>query len=82
MKLPYNSPNPNTGVLTYELLGPPGQEAIILEFKHSHTRYLYNADAPGPTHVRAMIRLATQGKGLSTYINQHVREHYAAKLPR
>ena len=29
-----------------------------------------------------MTRLARQGKGLSTYINQHVREHYAAKLPR
>ena len=78
MKHHYDSPDSNTGVLTYELLS----DAIILEFKHSPFRYLYNADAPGLTHVRAMVRLAQQGKGLSTYVNQHVREHFAARLTR
>ena len=78
MKLPYKSPTPNTGVLSYELF----PDAIIVDFKHSEYRYLYNGDAPGLVHVRAMSRLARQGRGLSTYINQHVREHYAARLPR
>ena len=81
MKLPYRSRHPNPGILTYELLGPPDQpEAIILEFRSSLHRYLYNADSPGPIHVRAMIRLAQAGAGLTTYVNQHVHEKYAAKV--
>ncbi len=28
-----------------------------------------------------MIRLARRGKGLTTYVNQHVRENYATKVP-
>ena len=78
MTHPYNPTNSNTGVLNYELL--PG--AIILEFRHSPHRYLYNADAPGPEHVRAMTHLALAGRGLSTYVSRHVHEHYARKLPK
>lgn len=91
MKVPYKAGNPSAGVLNYELIDDGSQTgAIILEFasvgptgfpeiarKH---RYLYNADRPGPEHVAAMRRLALSGDGLTTYVNQHVRENYAARL--
>jgi hypothetical protein len=44
-------------------------------------RYSYDATKPGTKHVDAMKRLALAGEGLTTYVNQHVRENYAAKLP-
>jgi len=77
MKSPYQTHNPKSGVRNYELLN----DAIILEFTDHKSRYLYNAQAPGPEHVAAMKHLAIGGKGLTTYINQHVRENYAAKVP-
>ncbi len=77
MKLPYQRRNPKAGVVNYELL----DGAIILEFADHNNRYLYNTEAPGPEAVVEMKRLAASGRGLTTYINQHVRERYAAKLP-
>ena len=77
MKFPYQSHNPHTGVASYEI----ADTAIILEFSDGKSRYLYNDEAPGRAHVEAMKRLAVAGKGLTTYVNQHVRDHYAGKLP-
>lgn len=76
MKLPYRNTDPNTGVLNYEIAGP----TLILEFQHPKHRYVYGPLAPGPLHVARMIELAHAGKGLSTYIAQHVKS-YQAKLP-
>lgn len=45
------------------------------------TKLFNNSQHPGKEHVRNMIHLAQQGSGLSTYVNQHVRENYALKLP-
>ena len=77
MKIPYKSSSPKTGIATYEIL----DSAIILEFQDRKNRYLYNSAKPGAKHVAAMIELAKSGKGLSTYVNQQVRENYARKLP-
>ena len=77
MKIPYKLGNPNAGVLNYEVVG----RAIILEFADHRYRYVYDEISPGAVHVRAMIQLAMRGKGLTTYVNQHVRENYAAKVP-
>ncbi len=76
MKLPYQSTNPNTGVLNYEILG----STLTLEFQNAKHRYVYGPAAPGARQVAKMIELARAGKGLSTYIVQHV-ESYQAKLP-
>ena len=81
MKVPYKARNPSAGVLNYELIDDHLGEAILLEFADHKFRYLYNADRPGPEHVAAMRRLARLGDGLTTYVNQHVRDNYAAKLP-
>ena len=42
--------------------------------------YEYDVRVPGYDHVEAMKRLAAEGQGLATYINQHVRTNYARKL--
>ena len=76
-KIEYKSRNPDAGVRNFEIL-PDG---IILEFTDRKSRYLYNSRKPGRMHLQNMKRLALAGDGLTTYVNQHVRENYAAKLP-
>ena len=68
---------PNSGLLAYA----EGPRFIAIEFKTGEC-YLYNWTKPGRTHVAEMKRRAHHTSGLTTYINQHVRENYAAKLPR
>ncbi|WP_419803896.1 hypothetical protein [Terriglobus sp.] len=65
----------DTGVRAYALL----PEAIALKFSDGSV-YLYDAVAPGRVHVRAMQRLAERGSGLTTYVNQFVRERYAGRV--
>ncbi|HSX58816.1 MAG TPA: hypothetical protein VLF18_01330 [Tahibacter sp.] len=65
----------DSGIAAYEV----GPGFIVIRFKHGGT-YRYDASAPGAKHVRQMQRLARSGRGLNTYINRHVREHFAAKL--
>jgi hypothetical protein len=77
MKVPYKSRNPNAGILNYEMV----RDAIILEFTDRKFRYIYNSIKPGIAQVDQMRRLACSGIGLTTYVNQYVREKYAAKLP-
>jgi hypothetical protein len=77
MKIPYQSQNPNAGVVNYEIV----DETIILEFSNGKFRYVYNSAAPGAIHVTAMMNLAAQRKGLTTYVSQHIRKNYANKLP-
>ena len=41
--------------------------------------YFYSGESTGVEHIAEMNRLAELGKGLATYINQHVRENYEYK---
>ena len=52
---------------------------ISIRFHHGGT-YLYNGTQPGKRDVLAMQQLAEAGEGLNTYINQHVRQRYAARV--
>ncbi|WP_263264593.1 hypothetical protein [Pseudomonas sp. RIT-PI-S] len=74
--LPYASPNGNSGVVAYLIEG----DSITLRFADRATLYLYDANRPGLAAVQEMQRLAKRGTGLTTYINQHVRKHYALKI--
>lgn len=67
--------NGDSGVTAYEA----GDSWIVVQFGDGH-RYRYDATAPGPVHVAAMIDLASAGRGLNTYINQHVRANFARKV--
>jgi hypothetical protein len=69
--------NPKSGVIAFTL----NDTSIDIEFRDGK-RYRYDHATPGPKNVRAMKRLALAGQGLATYINQHVRDRFAAKLPR
>lgn len=71
----YAAVSGNTGVAGFEILG----EAIILEFQ-DRRQYLYSHKKPGKKHVEEMKRLARSGKGLTTYVNQYVRENYEKRL--
>jgi hypothetical protein len=72
---PYQNSKDNAGVTAYEI----GDDYIIAEFQDG-SRYLYTYQSTGKKHIDQMKVLAITGQGLTTYINQHVREHYAKKL--
>jgi hypothetical protein len=72
---PYRDITGHSGVVGFEL----GPGAITVEYRGG-ARYLYDANAPGPTHVSRMQALAAAGQGLATYISKHVRGSYARRL--
>jgi len=65
----------HSGVTGYEI----GAESIAVAFNHNAV-YLYTYKSAGKSAVEKMKRLAKAGRGLSTYISQHVREHFEEKL--
>ena len=77
MKIPYANLSGDSGITNYEIVG----SSIIIEFVHRNYRYVYNTTKPGPEHVKTMMNLAKQGKGLATYISQNVGPTYAHKIP-
>jgi hypothetical protein len=72
---PYRNLSGDSGVTHYEA----GPDFIVIRFRKGD-RYLYNHEKPGREAVETMKRLAVAGRGLSTFISQHVREDYAEKL--
>ncbi len=72
---PYRSASEHSGVTDFALL----PNAIIVLFRDG-SAYLYTDSTPGKDHVRNMHALALAGRGLTTYINQHVGSHYAESL--
>jgi len=71
----YANRSGQSGVVAYEL----GADAITVKFTGGD-RYLYTQDSAGAVHIARMRELAENGRGLSTYISQHVRDRYARKL--
>ncbi len=72
---PYRHQAGNTGISGFHVK----PDSIAIQFKDGSI-YLYDSRRPGKKHVEAMKELARAGKGLTTYVNQHVRERYAKKL--
>ena len=68
---------PNSGISGYEA----GHDYIVIRFKTGEL-YRYDSSKPGRSHVKEMKSRARRTSGLTTYINQHVRENYAEKLDR
>lgn len=71
----YKNTSGKGGIKAYEI----GEDCITIAFNDGGV-YLYDYTAPGKQHVAHMKKLADKGSGLTTYINQHVRERYAKKL--
>jgi hypothetical protein len=72
----YRNLSGHSGVRAYEC--SPG--FIKVRFTNGET-YVYDDTTPGRRDVARMQALAIAGRGLSTYIAQHVRERYAGKEP-
>lgn len=71
----YKTANPNTGVIAYET----GKDSISIKFRDGSV-YVYTNQSAGKAAIAEMKTLAKKGEGLTTYINQHVKDHYQLKL--
>ena len=71
----YKGLSGNAGILAFS----EGVDFIQLKFQDGSV-YLYNYKSAGKQRVEQMKRLAKSGKGLTTFVNQHVREKYASRL--
>ena len=70
----YRNLSGDSGVTSYAT----GADFIAVQFKTSEV-YVYDYVTPGREHVERMKALAESGRGLSTYIAQHVSRTYARK---
>jgi hypothetical protein len=71
----YSNRKGNSGVTAYEI----SKNAIVIQFVDGG-QYRYDHHKPGRHHVENLKKLALAGKGLATYINQYIRDDYAARL--
>ena len=71
----YSNTGRDTGVIACQ----PGTNSISIKFRDGST-YLYTAESAGVEAINVMKLLALKGEGLTTYINQHVKDKYQAKL--
>ena len=71
----YKNLSGTSGVARYEAR----TTSIVVTFMDGAS-YVYDSASPGTNHVAAMKRFAELGRGLATYINQHVKKSYAKKL--
>jgi hypothetical protein len=70
----YSNLNGDSGVTHYSI----GPDVIRVQFQ-GPTVYVYDYTRPGQHHVDRMKALALAGRGLATYISQHVQKAYARK---
>lgn len=69
----------NSGVAYYD----DGPDFIKVQFGETDdVAYIYDHVVPGAADVAHMKALAAAGRGLSTFISQHVRNRYRRKEPR
>ena len=54
-------------------------DSITLTFVNGD-RYVYGAQRPGRAAVDRMKALAKAGRGLSTFVSQHVRDAYERRI--
>ncbi|QOY94013.1 hypothetical protein IM543_21270 [Massilia sp. UMI-21] len=71
----YRNMSGDSGVVAYDI----GQDAITIEFRGGE-RYLYTERSAGAENIARMQELAREGRGLSTFVSQHIRARYARKL--
>jgi hypothetical protein len=71
----YEAQGRETGVVAYET----GRGSITVKFAGGE-KYLYTDKSAGAKNIALMQKLARDGRGLSTFISQHVHDRYARKL--
>jgi len=71
----YGNQSRESGVVAYDI--DAGQ--ITVQFRNGD-RYLYTEDSAGAANIARMQALAKAGRGLSSFISQHVHDRYARKI--
>jgi hypothetical protein len=71
----YGNQSRDSGVVAYDI--DAGQ--IVVQFRNGE-RYLYTEDSAGAANIAKMQELARAGRGLSSFISQHVHDRYARKI--
>ena len=71
---PYRHQGEPSGVVAYR----SAPDAISVRFVDGGT-YTYTYASTGAAEVEQMKQLAKSGKGLATFISQHVRGNYATR---
>lgn len=75
MMTTYLNHSGRSGVAAFQI----GPDSITVRFVSGQT-YRYTHATAGRHFVEEMKRLAAAGRGLSTYISQHVGAHYAERI--
>ena len=70
----YKNISRDSGVTAFEI----GNDYIKIKFRGPEI-YTYNYIKPGKPRVEVMKTLALEGRGLSTFISQEVRDDYFSK---
>ena len=70
----YKNLSGESGVIAYEIL----DDGIRVQFV-SEEIYYYSYDSTGEEQVEKMKELAEKGRGLATYISQHIRQNFEYK---
>ena len=71
----YRNTSGDSGVVAYDI----DSDSITVKFS-SGDRYLYTERSAGAENIATMQELARAGRGLSTFISQHVGSRYERKL--
>ena len=71
----YRNQSGESGVTANDI----GKDSITIEFAGGD-RYLYTGRSAGAENIVKMQELAREGRGLSTFVSQHIRQRYARKL--
>lgn len=72
---PYANHHGNSGVVSFE----SGNNFIKIRFKSSPVVYVYTFALPGRMHVEEMKKLASDGRGLATYISKNIKTNFDHK---
>ncbi|MFL6631806.1 MAG: hypothetical protein ACJ8HJ_05775 [Massilia sp.] len=71
----YGNQSRESGVVAYDI----DAGRITVQFRNGE-RYLYTEDSAGAANIARMQELARAGRGLSSFISQHVHDRYARKI--
>ena len=71
----YRNNSGESGVVAYDI----DSDSITIQFTGGE-RYLYTERSAGAENIAKMQELAREGRGLSTFVSQHIRSRYARKL--
>jgi hypothetical protein len=71
----YKNLGGESGVVAYDI----DAAQIIVQFRNGD-RYLYTEDSAGAANIAQMQALAQAGRGLSSFISQHVHDRYERKV--